>query len=191
MSMRVVIAEDEWLVATALRRQVELHGYEVIGTVGTGTEAVALCRAERPDVVLMDIQMPEMDGLEATRSLMEEHPTCVVIVTGRAKQERAAEQVGAMRYALKPLLGSQIPGLMESAQQRFGWFMAIREGSLDFEEAMLTWLLVQQAMKVLVDRDGMENGTAFARLQERAAEQGESLRATAEAVLREYGEGED
>ena len=68
--MRVLIAEDEWLVAAALRRQVESHGYEVVGTVGTGTEALTACRAQRPDLVLMDVQMPELDGITATRTLM-------------------------------------------------------------------------------------------------------------------------
>ena len=67
MSVRVLIAEDEWLLAAALRCQVEQWGYEVVRTVGTGTEALEACRALCPDLVFMDVQMPEKDGLAATR----------------------------------------------------------------------------------------------------------------------------
>ena len=95
--MRVVIAEDEWLLAMALRRQVESYGYQVVGTASSGREVLELCRRESPDVVFMDLQMPEMDGLEATRTLMQESPRCVVIITGKAQLDQLARQAGAMR----------------------------------------------------------------------------------------------
>ncbi len=185
MPVRVVIAEDEWLVAAALRRQVELSGYEVVGTVGTGSAALAACRAEGPDLVLMDVQMPEMDGLAATREIMQACPTCVVIVTGRAQLEQAARQAGAMSYVMKPLLGSQIPRVVEAARQRFRRFEEVRRASASPEEAVETWQAVQRAIDVLVGRDSLSEDDALAHLQQHAREQSLPLRAAAEELIRE------
>jgi AmiR/NasT family two-component response regulator len=159
-----VIADDEWLIAAAVRRQLESCGFDVLTVVGTGARAVAVACAERPDLVLMDIQMPEMDGLEATRRLMERSPTCVVIVTGRAKQEEAAAQAGAMDCVTKPLLSGRIPELVESALRRFDRFAALDRAALCHEDALREWTALRRAAKALMDSDGLTEDVAFDRL---------------------------
>ena len=180
--MRVVIAEDEWLLAMALRRQVELYGYQVVGTASTGKEALELCRRESPDLVLMDVQMPEMDGLEATRTLMQEAPRCVVIITGKAQRDQLVRQAGVMRYVVKPLLGPEIPQVVENARQRFENFLRVSEESSSPHEALEAWLLVQQAVETLLTQGGTEEQT-FQELFQEALAQGVSLVAAAQMVL--------
>jgi len=187
MPVRVVIAEDEWLTAAVLRTQVESHGYEVVGTAGTGAEALDLCSSHAPDVVLMDVQMPGMDGLEATRTLMGRAPTCVVIVTGRARLSQEAEQAGAMSCVLKPVADSHIPFLVESSRQRFQLFLRVREQVGDPEEALRVWLRVQRALRAQMGKQGLSEESAFCLIERRATQDGASLLDAAEALLAESG----
>ncbi len=173
--MRVLIAEDEWLVAAALRRQVESHGYEVVGTVGTGTDALKACCAQVPDVVLMDVQMPGLDGLTATRALMAQCPTCVIIVTGKGRSEQAAAEAGAMSYVVKPLLSSQIPTVVDTARRRYERFVEVMNEAASFEEGMEAWLTVQNAVRAICEGEGLSEEEAFETLRQRAGEKGVTL----------------
>jgi AmiR/NasT family two-component response regulator len=119
--LRVLIAEDEPLLAFALRGALEKRHCEVVGVAANGAEAVALCRQLHPDVVLMDIRMPEMTGIEATRKIMQEAPTCIVVLTAsdKAPHLKQAEEAGAMAYLLKPVSSDQILPTIEKARIRF------------------------------------------------------------------------
>jgi AmiR/NasT family two-component response regulator len=182
-----MIADDEFLIALQLRGQVESCGYEVIDTATTGTGAVELCRTHGPDVVFMDVQMPEMDGLEATRILMETCPTCVVVVTGKAQLDQVVEQAGAMGYAQKPLLAGAISELVTAARQRFSYFTAIRESATDGCEALATWRALRQAVRVLMKADGLSEGEAHRELHRRASASRDTLRAVADELVAGLG----
>ena len=183
MSARILIAEDEWLIALALRLQLERLGYEVVGIARTGAEAVRLCPLTRPDVVLMDVQMPDMDGVTATRELMGECPHAIAIVTGRSALREAAEEAGAMCFVVKPLLDSQIPGLIEEASQRFSRYCAVRDEAGNCRTGLEVWRLVRRALRRLAEVEGLSEATAFASLQHHAATRGQSLRDAVEEVL--------
>lgn len=102
--LRALIAEDEMLLALALRAQLEARGFEVLGPARDGQEAVTLNREQRPDAILMDIRMPGMDGLEATRQIMAECPTCIVVLSALAERDAIAraQEAGAKAYLTKP-----------------------------------------------------------------------------------------
>ncbi len=127
--------------------------------------------------------MPEMDGLEATRMLMETCPTCVVVVTGRAQLDQVVEQAGGMGYAQKPLLTAAIAELVTTARQRFAHFARVRESALDGCEALATWRAVRQAVKMLMNTRGLSEGDAHRDLHRSAWEGGTTLRATADEVV--------
>jgi AmiR/NasT family two-component response regulator len=181
---RILLAEDEWLVSVLLRQELERQGFQVIGTAGNGQEAVDLACRLQPDVVLMDVQMPQMDGLTATRTLMERCPTCVVLLTGKAGLEAAAERAGAMHYVLKPLFGPQIPSLFATARHRFLHYLALRAESPSPQDSLAAWQVVVSAVKLLLGRDAISEDQAFHRLQRDARDRAEALRITADRALR-------
>jgi len=183
MSTRIVIVEDNWLTPTVLRAELETHGYEVVGVATTGTEALELCRRESPEVVLMDIRMPEMDGIEVTRLLMAEGPTCVVMVTGDSSLSHASEGAGAMGYLVKPFLPDEIGAVVEMARERFARFEQVRAEVSDAHEALQAWSAVRRAIKEIGDRDRVRDEEAFARLRQAASEQAMTLRQAAEALV--------
>jgi two-component system, response regulator PdtaR len=168
--IRVLVVDDEWVIALAIKWQVEAHGYEVSGIVGTGAAALEACAVDHPDVVFMDIQMPDMDGITATRKLMEFCPHPVVVVTGYAAYREAAEQAGAMEFILKPVLTSRIPEIIETALQRFARFQIVHRDYETCEEAIAAWVIIQKAVRRLMDRDGLSEADAFSRVQQLAAE---------------------
>lgn len=180
---RVLIVDDERLLAMALKFEFERQGYEVVGIAGNGLKAIELCKSTMPDVVLMDIQMPEMNGVEATRRIMEENPVCVVVLTGYSQFLQPAEQAGAMGYTIKPLQSPQISPLLQAAQRRFSRYQSLRAQTGSNQEALQSWLLVQQAIQKLVDKDDLSEEQAARRLQESATADGSSLLQAAQAYL--------
>lgn len=118
---RVVIAEDEAVTQVHLSRLLRRHGMEVAGLAASGGEAVDLVLHTRPDLVLMDIRMPGMDGLEAARRILEKYPVCIVMITAFSDDEyqQEAERIGASGYLLKPVASSPIASRLLEALERF------------------------------------------------------------------------
>lgn len=116
-TVRIVVAEDEFLVSLTIRAQLESMGYEVVGISETGGQAIEMTKDLHPDLVIMDIGMPEMDGIEATRRIMVEVPTPVLVLTAYGDQSRigAALAAGACGYLVKPAVAEQIRNAIEQA----------------------------------------------------------------------------
>jgi len=182
MAVRVAIADDEVLVAVGLRHLMTSLGYEVVGTAASGKEAVDLCCTERPDLALMDVRMPEMDGLEATRRLMATCPTCVVMVVGSPDYEQAAAEAGAMAYVVKPAR-PDIASVIETARKRFICFQRIRDRVGETDGTLETWGLAWKAVKGLMREQGMSEDEACDELKRRAAGEAACMRQAAEGVL--------
>ena len=180
---RVLVVEDEWIIAATLAQQLEACGYEVTGTVGTGTAALWAQEEAPADVILMDVQMPVMDGLSATRELMRSRPHAGVVVTGHGGMQEAAERAGAMEYVMKPLLAHQLPELIGRAQSRFARFRLVHQEEASGEAAVASWLTVQKAARVLVEVEGGSEEQAFGHLAGRAREAGRTLREEAACLL--------
>jgi two-component system, response regulator PdtaR len=117
--LRVLIAEDEVLLAVTLRSQLQARGFEVVGVARNGQAALDLWRELRPDAILMDLRMPVMDGLEATRQIMAERPTCIVVLSALAERDAIAqaEEAGASAYLTKPANIEQVVEVLARALQ--------------------------------------------------------------------------
>jgi AmiR/NasT family two-component response regulator len=189
MAKRVLIAEDNWLTPTVLRAELESHGFEVVSVARTGTEAVEQTEQTRPDVVLMDIQMPDLDGIQATRAIMEARPTCVVIVTGRAELSQVAEESGAMAYLVKPFMPDEIVTVVEEALQRYEWYRSLLAELPSPHDVLQAWPRIQKAVRAIADRDRASEGEAFIALRRTAAERGQTIPDAAQEVLASSGVG--
>jgi len=184
-NMRVLIAEDECAVAHGLRQQVESLGHVAVGIASTGAQAVRLARELRPDAILMDIKMPELDGLEATAAVLERSPTAVVILTGHLERpltERAT-QTGAMAYLVKPVAAEELEAALQVARRRFEETQELRGEVASLREALQVRKIVERAKGIIMQRLGVGEAEAYRRLQKRARDQNRKLGDIAQSIV--------
>jgi len=136
--IRVLVAEDDYLVGETIKRALKQMGHELVGKASDGAEAVEMAFSLRPDIVLMDIQMPELDGLEATRQIQQRCPMPVVILTAHESQDlvEKASEVGVAAYLAKPPSPAEIDRAITIAIARFADMMELRRMNAELKEAM-------------------------------------------------------
>jgi AmiR/NasT family two-component response regulator len=167
---RVVLAEDEALIRLDLKEMLEEEGYEIVAEAGDGESAVRLAGEHRPDLVVLDIKMPGLDGLSAAKRISEERLGPVLILTAFSQKdlvERAA-QAGAMGYLVKPFQKGDLIPAIELAMARYGEMQALESEVADLSERLETRKLVDRAKGVLMDRYSMREADAFRFLQKTA-----------------------
>ena len=182
--MRVLIAEDEAIIRMDLREMLEEDGHEVVGEARDGAEAIELAHSLAPDIIFMDINMPEVSGIEAARILGEERVAPIVMVTAfsQASHVGQAAAAGAMAYVVKPFSRSDIMPAMAVAAARFAETTMLAEEVTDLTERLETRKIVDRAKGILMAR-GLSEPDAFKRLQRVAMDKRKTLRQVAEAVL--------
>jgi len=182
---RIVIADDEPLIRIDLRENLEGLGYEVAGEASDGKHAVELARTLRPDLVLMDIKMPEMDGISALRVLTEENIAPVLLLTAYDDRElvQQASDAGAVAYLVKPYRQSDLQPAIEVALARFGEFRTLRSELQDVREALTVRKLVERAKGLLMETQGLKEAEAFRRIQKLSMDTRKSMKDVAEAIL--------
>jgi two-component system, response regulator PdtaR len=182
---RVVVAEDEAIIRLDLKEMLEEEGLEVVGEAGDGDAAVRLARDHAPDLVIMDIKMPGMDGLSAAERIVDEELAAVLILTAFSQDAlvRRAAEAGAMGYLVKPFQKSDLLPAIEVAVARGAQLTALKREARDATERLATRKIVDRAKGRLMDRDGMTEADAFRLLQKRAMDERRSLKAVAEEVL--------
>jgi two-component system, response regulator PdtaR len=182
---RVVVAEDEAIIRLDLKEMLEEEGLEVVGEAGDGDAALRLARDHAPDLVIMDIKMPGMDGLSAAERIVDEELAAVLILTAFSQDAlvRRAAEAGAMGYLVKPFQKSDLLPAIEVAVARGAQLTALKREARDATERLATRKVVDRAKGRLMDRDGMTEADAFRLLQKRAMDERRSLRAVAEEVL--------
>src|SRR5579884_394307 len=182
---RILVADDEPLIRLDLREMLSGLGYQVVGEASDGATAVRLARETLPDLVIMDIQMPELDGLEAARILTEEAIAPILLLTAYSQRElvERAQQVGVVGYLVKPFRDSDIQPAIEVALARFDEFKALRAQVKSLEESLETRKIVDRAKGILMDTQSLKEADAFRRIQKLSMDSRKSMREVAEAIL--------
>ena len=186
MSIRAVVAEDESIIRMDLVESLVSAGVEVVGQAGDGETALALIRALLPDVALLDIQMPEMDGLQVAEAVLEDGICPVVMVTAfsqRSLVERAAD-AGAMGYLVKPVVPADLLPAITVARSGFERIQSLRGRVQDLEDQLQARKLIDRAKSLLQSQHGMDEATAFRWMQRAAMDRRISMREVAESLLR-------
>lgn len=182
---RIIIAEDDDVTRKDLREMLEGLGYLVVGEARDGRSAVNLARELRPDIVVMDIKMPGMDGIEAAESLTQERIAPVLLLTAyydEAKVERA-KQAGVIAYLVKPFSESDLEPAIEVALSRFGELRALDSEVERLEEALETRKLVDRAKGILMDTRGLSESGAFRKIQKMSMDTRRPMKDIAQAII--------
>ena len=185
MPTRIIIAEDDSLIRMDLKEELQRQGYLVVGDVGDGESAVNLARELRPDLVFMDIRMPNMDGISATELLTREKIAPVVMLTAFSDQELIdrAKDAGVLTYMTKPWRQSDLRPAIEVALARFQEFRAMESKVKDLEDHLATRKVVERAKGLLMQKQGLTEQEAFRRIQKLSMNNRKSMREVAEAIL--------
>jgi response regulator NasT len=182
---RIVIADDESLIRLDLREMLAELGYDVVGEAGDGRSAMELARKLRPDLVIMDIKMPGVDGIAAAEDLTRERIAPVVLLTAYSDQglvERAKE-AGVVGYVVKPFRQAELMPVIELSLARFEEFRALERDVGDLKEALETRKLIERAKGVLMEVHGLREAEAFHRIRKTSMDARKSMKEVAEAVL--------
>jgi AmiR/NasT family two-component response regulator len=183
--LRVAVADDERDMRDFFREFLPPLGHTVVGTASTGAELVALCRAEKPDLIVTDIKMPDMDGIDAAAVICRDHPLPVILVSAFHDQEllARAEAEHVLAYLVKPIKAADLVPAIALALKRFEQFQALRREAADLRQALEDRKVIERAKGVLMKRSGMDEGEAFRRMQKLASEKSRKLVDIAAMIL--------
>ncbi len=190
---RVIIADDESIIRLDLREMLTNLEYLVVGEVGDGRSAVNLARELKPDVVIMDIKMPDMDGIEAARILTEEHIAPVILLTAYSQKDlvERAKVAGVVGYMVKPFREADLGPAIEVALARFKEFETLHKEVDDLQLALETRKLVDRAKGILMDSQGLTESDAFRKIQKMSMNTRKPMKEVAEAIILAHQAGEE
>ena len=185
MSIRVVIAEDEAIIRLDLRETLQEEGYEVVGEAGRGDRALELVRELQPDLAILDVKMPGMDGLEVARNIDQEKICGVLILTAFSQREMVehARDAGALAYLVKPFQKSDLIPAIEVAIGRFRELQALSDHVEALGEQIEARKIIDRAKGLLIDEYAMKEQDAFAFIQRTAMTERARMRDVAERIL--------
>jgi two-component system, response regulator PdtaR len=185
VSLRILIAEDETIIRLDLRDLLERAGFDVCAEARDGEEAVQLAREHEPDVAIMDVKMPHLDGIEAARRILDEKPIPIVMLTAYGQDELVSRAVeaGVFGYLVKPFREQDLLPAIKTARARHEELMAVREEAESLAEALAARKAIERAKGLLMAREGLSEQDAFARLRKASQISGRPLRVVAEALI--------
>ncbi|MZD05601.1 response regulator [Streptomyces sp. SID5785] len=190
LTTRVVIAEDEALIRLDLKEMLEEEGYTVVGEAGDGEQAVELAREHRPDLVILDVKMPKLDGISAAEKIAEESIAPVLMLTAFSQRDlvERARDAGAMAYLVKPFSKSDVVPAIEMAVSRFTELRTLEKEVADLTQRLETRKLVDRAKSVLQTEYGLTEPAAFRWIQKTSMDRRLSMQQVAEAVIQDAEE---
>lgn len=185
LTTRVVIAEDEALIRLDLKEMLEEEGYSVVGEAGDGEQAVELAREHKPDLVILDVKMPKLDGISAAEKIAEERIAPVLMLTAFSQRDlvERARDAGAMAYLVKPFSKSDVVPAIEMAVSRFTELRELENEVADLTLRLETRKLVDRAKSILQTSYGLTEPAAFRWIQKTSMDRRMSMQQVAEAVI--------
>ncbi len=185
MTARILIAEDETIIRLDLRELLEAAGFEICGEARDGEEAVELARTQQPDLAVLDVKMPRLDGIEAARRILDERPIPIVMVTAYGERELVSRAVeaGVFGYLVKPFRESDLLPAIETARVRHEELTALREEAESLADALAARKVIERAKGLLMEKEKLSEKDAFARLRKASQVSGRPLKVVAEAVV--------
>ncbi|MEV0914513.1 response regulator [Streptomyces sp. NPDC049967] len=190
LTTRVVIAEDEALIRLDLKEMLEEEGYSVVGEAGDGQQAVELAREHKPDLVILDVKMPVLDGISAAEKIAEESIAPVLMLTAFSQRDlvERARDAGAMAYLVKPFSKSDVVPAIEMAVSRFAELKALEGEVADLSQRLETRKLVDRAKSILQTDYGLSEPAAFRWIQKTSMDRRLSMQQLAEALIEDAEE---
>jgi two-component system, response regulator PdtaR len=184
-SLRIVIADDEPIIRLDLRKTLENMGHQVVGEAGDGAKAVEMARDFKPDIVILDIKMPEMDGIDAAKVVTTEGIAPVLLLTAYSQKDLVdrAKDAGVFAYLVKPFKEADLLPAMEIAISRYEEFIELENEVSDLENKLDTRKAVDRAKGILMDQYGLKEQEAFRRIQVQSMNTRKSMREIAEAII--------
>ncbi len=188
--MRILVAEDETIIRLDLVRTLADAGFDVCAEARNGEEAVALARSQHPDLAVLDVKMPLLDGIEAARRILAERAIPIVMLTAYGQDELVARAVeaGVFGYLVKPFRESDLLPAIRAARARHAELEALREEAESLAEALAARKVVERAKGLLMERENLTEQEAFARLRRASQSANRPMRVVAEALIAALGD---
>lgn len=188
---RIIVAEDEAIIRMDLIEMLRESGYNVIGEAANGREAISLARHLKPDLAILDVKMPEIDGISAAEVIVSEKLAAVLMLTAFSQQDlvERARDAGAMAYLVKPFSISDLTPAIEMALGRYAQIQALEAEVVEIGERLEARKLVDRAKGILMANLGITEPEAFKWIQRAAMDQRSSMSAVSEGVLAHYQPG--
>jgi len=183
--MKILIAEDETIIRLDLRGLLERAGHEVVAEARDGSEAVALAEEHEPDLVIMDVKMPKLDGIDAAKKILDARPLPIVLLTAFDQSELVARagDAGIFSYLVKPFREQDVLPAIELARRRHEELAAARAEADSLSQALADRKLIERAKGLLMEKEKLNEADAFARLRKASQVSGRPLRVISEAVI--------
>jgi response regulator NasT len=188
-AVRILIAEDETIIRLDLKSILERAGFDVCAEARDGVEAVELAASEQPDLAILDVKMPRLDGIEAARRILADRPIPIVVLTAYGQDELVARAVeaGVFGYLVKPFREEDLLPSIAAARARHAELEALRDEAESLAEALATRKVVERAKGLLMEREGLTEQEAFARLRRASQVSGRPMKVVAEALIATFG----
>ncbi len=183
--MRVLVAEDETIIRLDVRALLERAGHLVVAEARDGLEAVALAAEHEPDLIVMDVRMPHLDGIEAARAITAARAVPIVMLTAYSESDLVARasEAGAFGYLVKPFREVDLLPAIDTARARFDELAALRVETASLQEALASRKAVERAKGILMQREGIDEAEAFRRIRAASQKTGRTMRVVADALI--------
>lgn len=185
VKMRILIADDDPIIRLDLKQMLENLEYEVVAEAGDGQQALEMARQTRPDICILDVKMPAMDGIEVVNALTEEEVAPAILLTAYSDHELVdrAKQAGVFAYLVKPFKPSDLPPAIEIARSRFEQHLALNKEVGSLQEKLETRKLIDRAKGILMDEQNLNEAEAYRRIQTQSMNLRKTMREVAEAII--------